>query len=858
MIRQNTFSGNDGYGLAITGEAYNNTSSPRRSAPTSRQPALGNGAGGVLLSSTGGGNVIGTPQISSTPSPSPSDQYNIISGNDGNGITLGPDANRDSIVNNWIGLNIKGLLVLPNTGVAIQDDGTSNLIYGNAGVVIVGSGQSATGLVVTAPTTLEVYSGGTVNQTTISAGAMEVVSVNGTSNNTTVMRDGVLQLLGASAGGAVLGGTTTIQDGGALKAFGLGIASGAALSQQGGSTMATAAVDNGTITVARGTFDAATLSVGTTAKGTFNQNGGSVTIGGKLAIAGSAGSAYTLTGGMLTSASLAVATGTKFAQSGGTATFSDGMSTSGAITLASGILTTTKLGLAVGGAFEQSGGTATVSGAIANNGAMTLASGIFGAASLSVGTTAQGAFSQSGGAATIAGKLAIAGATGTAGSAYTLKSGMLTAATLVVAADGRFAQSGGVATFTGAVGDNGTMTLTHGIFNAASLGVGTTAAGTFTQSGGTATIMDKLAVGGTAGSLYSLKSGDLTADGLSIAGGGRFSQTGGAATFLGTVLDNYSMTLAAGTFSAASLGIGTTAQAAFTQTGGEAAIAGSLAVAGAAAGSYYNQKSGILAAENLSVASGTKFLQRRRQRGVLRRHRGQRRHECRQWQPGRPGVECRRHQQGHVHAKRRDRRGRWGDHHRQQWNQRRRQRPLLEGRRAGRGQPCDRRRRQLLADRRHGDDRRRRDQRRLARRHRRHAVRRRRSLRHRHRVARRGDTACRRRGFNGAVPEVRLECRERARTRRRQHVPWHCCRDEQRRCHRSAGLLVRPYQHPERERNGCRQDLHGRQLTDGLQTAIFALYNQTANQYGLSTSDYTLKSDGHSTSGTLFELAPGH
>ena len=610
VIRQNTFSGNANYGLAITGEAYNNTVFSTAIGTDIQQiAALGNGAGGVLLSSSGGGNVIGTPQISSTPSPSPSDQYNIISGNNGNGITLGPDANRDSIVNNWIGLNIQGLLVLPNTGVAIRDDGTSNLIYGNAGVVIVGSGQSATGLFVTAPTTLEVYSGGTVNQTTISAGAMEVVSVNGTSNNTTVMRDGVLQLLGASAGGAVLGGTTTIQDGGALKAFGLGIASGAALSQQGGSTMATAAVDNGTITIAGGTFDAATLSVGTTAKGTFNQNGGSVTIGGKLAIAGSAGSAYTLTGGMLTSARLAVATGATFSQSGGTATFSDGMSASGAITLASGILTTTKLGLAVGGAFKQSGGTATVSGAVANNGAMTLASGIFGAASFSVGTSAQGAFSQSGGTATIAGRLAIAGATGTAGSAYTLKSGMLTAATLVVAADGRFAQSGGVATFTGAVGDNGTIALTHGIFNAASLGVGTTAVGRFTQSGGTATIMDKLAVGGTAGSLYFLKSGDLTADGLSIAGGGRFYQTGGAATFLGTVLGNHSMTLAAGKFSAASLGIGTTAQAAFTQTGGEAAIAGSLVVAGAAAGSNYKQQGGIFAAVNLSVASGAKFLQ---------------------------------------------------------------------------------------------------------------------------------------------------------------------------------------------------------------------------------------------------------
>jgi hypothetical protein len=47
-------------------------------------------------------------------------------------------------------------------------------------------------------------------------------------------------------------------------------------------------------------------------------------------------------------------------------------------------------------------------------------------------------------------------------------------------------------------------------------------------------------------------------------------------------------------------------------------------------------------------------------------------------------------------------------------------------------------------------------------------------------------------------------------------------------------------------------------LSDGLQTAVFALYNQTAHQYGLSTSDYTLKDDGHPASGTLFELAPGH
>ncbi|MCW5737954.1 MAG: hypothetical protein KIS73_27785 [Enhydrobacter sp.] len=609
VIRQNTFSGNVNYGLAITGEAYNNiVFSTAIGTDIQQIAALGNGAGGVLLTSSGGGNVIGTPQISSTPSPSPSDQYNIISGNDGNGITLGPDANRDSIVNNWIGLNIDGLLLLPNTGVAIQDDGTSNLIYGNAGVVIVGSGQSATGLFVTAPTTLEVYSGGKVNKTTISAGAMEVVSVNAISNNTTVLAGGVLQLLGASAGGAVLGGTTTIQDGGSLKAFGLGIASGAALSQQGGSILAGDVVANGKIAVARGTFDAARLSVGTTSKGAFSQTGGSVSIDGKIAIAGSAGSAYSLVGGTLTAAALSVATGAKFAQSGGAATFSTGLSASGAISLASGLLTAAKLGIAAGGSFTQSAGSTTVSGAIVNNGSMSLSGGLLSAASLAVGTSAPSDFAHRGGNAAIAGRLAIAGAAGTAGSTYTLKKGTLTAATLAVAEGGTFAQSGGGATFSGAVSNNGAMSLSGGIFAAASLGVGTAAGGTFTQSGGTATLINTLAVGGFAGSFYSLQHGTLTAEGLSIAGGGKFVQSGGTAAILGSVVDNSSVTLAGGKFSAASLGIGMTEEAAFRQTGGEVAIAGGISIAGAFAGSNYIQEGGILGAANLSVASGATYV----------------------------------------------------------------------------------------------------------------------------------------------------------------------------------------------------------------------------------------------------------
>lgn len=775
VIRQNTFSGNVSYGLAITGQAYDNIVFATAIGTDIQQTAaLGNGAGGVLLSSSGGGNVIGTPQISSTPSPSPSDQYNIISGNDGNGITLGPDANRDSIVNNWIGLNITGLLVLPNTGVAIQDDGTSNLIYGNAGVVIVGSGQSATGLFVTAPTTLEVYSGGKVNKTTISVGAMEVVSVGGTSSNTTVMQGGVLQLLGASPGGAVLGGTTTIEDGGALEAFGLAISSGTLLSQQGGSTEADAVVDNGKISVVGGTFDAAALSVGTTAKALFNQIGGMVTIGGKLAIAESAGSAYALAGGVLTAANLTVAADAKLIQKGGKATFSTGVKAAGAISLADGVLTTAKLEIAAGGTFAQSGGTTTVTGAVTDNGAMTLANGVFGAASLSVGTTAKGVFSQSGGAAKITGKLAIGVGAGSTGSAYTLMGGgMLTAAALVVGAGSRFAQKGGTATFTGAVGDNGTMTLAQGIFSAGSLGVGTTAAGEFTQSGGTATITGKLAVGGTAGSNYMQEGGTLAAASLSVASGAKFFQSGGSAAISGGIVDNGALRVASGSLDALALKVGVADRGVFTQTGGTVEVAGAITIAGNgpdADNSLLSLKAGTLDAGSLMIGDGGGFSQT----------------------GGTAMIE------GDAIN---------GDSLTVAGG-------LLSvgGNLRGTGSVV------LGAATLHIDG----------------AVSSAQSLKFSSNVESLLELGDANR-FHGTVAGMSADD--------------------------AIDLQDFAFAHTSIKSvsgTGAAKTYTNVTLTDGLQTAVFALYNQTAHQYGLNASDYTLKNDGHPTSGTLFELAPGH
>jgi len=57
---------------------------------------------------------------------------NIISGNDGNGVTLAPGASLDAVINNWIGLDITGAGTLPNTGGSIQTNSSYNLVYGNA------------------------------------------------------------------------------------------------------------------------------------------------------------------------------------------------------------------------------------------------------------------------------------------------------------------------------------------------------------------------------------------------------------------------------------------------------------------------------------------------------------------------------------------------------------------------------------------------------------------------------------------------------------------------------------------------------------------------------------------------------
>jgi hypothetical protein len=82
VIPQNTFSGNAGYGLVITGQAHDNrVFSSFIGTKLAGVNALGHREGGVLISGRAYRNSIGNAK--SRPA-------NLISGNTGNGVTLRP------------------------------------------------------------------------------------------------------------------------------------------------------------------------------------------------------------------------------------------------------------------------------------------------------------------------------------------------------------------------------------------------------------------------------------------------------------------------------------------------------------------------------------------------------------------------------------------------------------------------------------------------------------------------------------------------------------------------------------------------------------------------------------------------
>jgi parallel beta-helix repeat protein len=122
VIPQNTFSGNRGYGVVITGRAHNNSVfGSFIGTQLLGVKALGNKRGGVLIAGHAYRNVIG--QKTHRPS-------NLVSGNTGIGVTLSSGTLRNSVVNNYIGLDRFGRY-LRNSGRPIVNTGHHNTIIGN-------------------------------------------------------------------------------------------------------------------------------------------------------------------------------------------------------------------------------------------------------------------------------------------------------------------------------------------------------------------------------------------------------------------------------------------------------------------------------------------------------------------------------------------------------------------------------------------------------------------------------------------------------------------------------------------------------------------------------------------------------
>jgi hypothetical protein len=122
VIPQNTFSGNTGYGIVITGRAYRNkVFDSDIGTSLLGTTAMGNKKGGVLLSGRATQNLIGA--LARPP-------VNLISGNTGIGVTLLSGTRRNLVIGNYIGLN-RFARSLPNTGRPVLNLGTGNIIRAN-------------------------------------------------------------------------------------------------------------------------------------------------------------------------------------------------------------------------------------------------------------------------------------------------------------------------------------------------------------------------------------------------------------------------------------------------------------------------------------------------------------------------------------------------------------------------------------------------------------------------------------------------------------------------------------------------------------------------------------------------------
>jgi hypothetical protein len=128
VIPQNTFSGNLEYGLSIADGAHDNTvTGTFIGTNVAGGAALSNQRGGIFIGGRATRNSIG----GKTTDPK-EPKGNLVSGNVGNGVTLGKGTSRTSVIDNAIGLTRTGKS-LPNSGhpIIVRPGSLNNTIFGN-------------------------------------------------------------------------------------------------------------------------------------------------------------------------------------------------------------------------------------------------------------------------------------------------------------------------------------------------------------------------------------------------------------------------------------------------------------------------------------------------------------------------------------------------------------------------------------------------------------------------------------------------------------------------------------------------------------------------------------------------------
>ncbi len=140
LVRTNVFSGNNNNGIELSGDASGVTVDPNIAGLTTKgSGVLPNGGNGLLIDGTAHGNTIGGTLNSVIP-------QNTFSGNVGYGLAIAEKAHDNELVNTFIGTNVFGAAALPNQRGGVLISGTadnnsigtsssnpSDLISGNGG-----------------------------------------------------------------------------------------------------------------------------------------------------------------------------------------------------------------------------------------------------------------------------------------------------------------------------------------------------------------------------------------------------------------------------------------------------------------------------------------------------------------------------------------------------------------------------------------------------------------------------------------------------------------------------------------------------------------------------------------------------